>query len=123
MSRRSSTVSEPRKAARRKRSAGGGRILHLDAFSGIAGNMFLGALLDLGLSRRVLDRDLAGLGVDYKLRVSAVQRGALAARFVNVVVPGAKKSSKRFWQLPVRLAFCTGRRQHTMKLPNQICEG
>jgi pyridinium-3,5-bisthiocarboxylic acid mononucleotide nickel chelatase len=65
-----------------------GRILHLDAFSGIAGNMFLGALLDLGLPRRELERELAGLGVAHALRVTAVRRGPLGARYVDVVVPG-----------------------------------
>ncbi len=61
--------------------------LHLDVFSGIAGNMFLGALLDLGLSRRVLEEDLAALGVAHRLKVSRVQRGALSGRYVDVRVP------------------------------------
>lgn len=73
---------------------GGGRLLHLDAFSGIAGNMFLAAMLDLGLSRKQLVADLAGLGVDHKLRVKNVERGALAARYLEVIVPGAKKPRK-----------------------------
>jgi hypothetical protein len=50
--------------------------------------MFLAAMLDLGLSRKQLDEDLRGLGVDYKLRVSRVQRGPLAARYLDVLVPG-----------------------------------
>lgn len=65
-------------------------MLHLDLFSGIAGNMFLGALLDAGLSRRELESDLAGLGTPHKLRVRKVHRGALAARHVDVIVPNAK---------------------------------
>ena len=64
-------------------------MLHLDPFSGIAGNMFLGALLDAGLSRRELAEDLAGLGVPHRLVVSTVRRGPLAARYVRVDVPGA----------------------------------
>ena len=84
MSRRSSTGSEkPSRAA-----AEAPRALHLDVFSGIAGNMFLGALLDLGLPLRALEQDLAGLGVRHRLRVSRVKRGALAARYVSVEVPG-----------------------------------
>jgi len=63
------------------------RILHLDTFSGIAGNMFLGAMLDAGLPRRVLESDLAGLGVDYRLRVRKVKRGALGARYVEIGIP------------------------------------
>ncbi len=62
-------------------------LLHLDTFSGIAGNMFLAAMLDAGLSRRALDSDLSGLGVDYRLRVRKVRRGALAARHVEVGIP------------------------------------
>jgi uncharacterized protein (TIGR00299 family) protein len=79
MSRRSSTGSD------------GTRLLHLDCFSGMAGNMFMGALLDAGLSRKQLSEDLAGLGLDYKLVVRNVQRGALAARYVDVRVPRARK--------------------------------
>jgi uncharacterized protein (TIGR00299 family) protein len=67
-----------------------GRVLHLDPFSGIAGNMFLGALLDAGLPRRALAEDLAGLGVAHRLVISKVRRGPIAARYVRVVVPGAR---------------------------------
>jgi len=81
MSRRSSTGS---------RRPPGARVLHLDVFSGIAGNMMLGALLDLGLARKALESDLAGLGLDHALRVRRVRRGALAARYVDVVVPGRR---------------------------------
>jgi uncharacterized protein (TIGR00299 family) protein len=52
--------------------------------------MFLGALLDLGLPRRQLDGDLAGLGVEYALRVGKVVRGPLAARRLDVRVPGKR---------------------------------
>jgi uncharacterized protein (TIGR00299 family) protein len=65
----------------------GQRILHLDAFSGIAGNMFLGALLDAGLARRDLVSDLDGLGLPHSLRISRVRRGALDARYVKVGLP------------------------------------
>jgi uncharacterized protein (TIGR00299 family) protein len=63
------------------------RILHLDAFSGAAGNMFLGALLDLGLSRKALQEALAPLGLDYRLVVKRVKRNGFAARYVDVRVP------------------------------------
>jgi uncharacterized protein (TIGR00299 family) protein len=74
-----------------------GRILHLDTFSGIAGNMFLGAMLDAGLPRKVLASDLAGLGVEHRLRVRKVKRGLLSARYVEIGVPGdgAQKRSRR----------------------------
>ena len=74
-----------------------GRILHLDTFSGIAGNMFLGAMLDAGLPRKALESDLAGLGVDHRLRVRKVKRGLLSARYVEIGIPsdGAQKRSRR----------------------------
>jgi pyridinium-3,5-bisthiocarboxylic acid mononucleotide nickel chelatase len=81
MSRRSSIASEKRR--------GGGRVLHLDTFSGIAGNMLLGALLDAGLPRAELEADLAGLGLDHQLVVRRVRRGVLSALYVDVKVPHA----------------------------------
>jgi uncharacterized protein (TIGR00299 family) protein len=67
------------------------RVLHLDLFSGIAGNMFLAALLDAGLPQRELVAGLAGLGVAHELRVTRVRRGPLAARYVEVRAPGEKR--------------------------------
>ena len=78
-----------------RRSSTDCRVLHLDCFSGIAGNMFLAALLDLGLSRRELAADLAGLGVDHALRVRRVRRGPLAARYLDVRVPAGGRGRPR----------------------------
>lgn len=71
------------------------KLLHLDAFSGAAGNMFMGAMLDLGLPRARLLEGLAPLGLDFKLVVRKVQRGGLAARHVDVVVPESKARGRR----------------------------
>jgi hypothetical protein len=68
--------------------------LHLDAFSGIAGNMFLAALLDAGLERRALEADLAGLGVRHRLRIRRVHRGPIAALYLRVEVPGETKPAR-----------------------------
>lgn len=89
-----------------RRSAPAAHLLHLEPFSGIAGDMLLAALLDLGLPRRALSDGLAGLGVDFELRVRKVRRGPIAARHVDVMVPrssprssgrggGAKSRAKR----------------------------
>jgi uncharacterized protein (TIGR00299 family) protein len=97
------------KAAKRPRSEakpseggplpGPARVLHLDCFSGIAGNMFLGALLDLGLPRAELEADLAGLGVPFELRVRKVRRGAIAARYVDVRAPEARRHGRSFAEI------------------------
>ena len=70
------------------------RILHLDAFSGAAGNMFMGALLDLGLSRAKLLEGLAPLGLDFKLVVKRVRRNGFASRYVDVRVPVSAKKKR-----------------------------
>lgn len=51
--------------------------------------MFLAALLDAGLARKQLVAGLAGLGVAHRLRVTTVKRGALAAKYLEVIVPKA----------------------------------
>jgi hypothetical protein len=65
-----------------------GRPLYFDCFSGAAGNMLLGALLDVGLSARRLREALAALGVrELRLRASIVQRGPIRARYVSFAAP------------------------------------
>ena len=90
------------------------KLLHLDAFSGAAGNMFMGAMLDLGLPRARLLEGLAPLGLDFKLVVRKVQRSGLAARYVDVVVPQVKsaKAGKRAAAVPDH-HHGTGRHAHS----------
>jgi len=71
------------------------KLLHLDAFSGAAGNMFMGAMLDLGLPRAKLLAGLAPLGLSFKLVVRRVERSGIAARWVDVVVPAARRKTAR----------------------------
>ncbi len=64
-----------------------GRHLHADCFSGISGDMLLGALVDAGLSWPALLQGLKRLKLTgYQLRKRQVQRGALAATKVDVVI-------------------------------------
>lgn len=102
MSRRSSTGSRGKGKSKSGSVRGSeGVVLHLDAFSGIAGNMFIAALLDAGLSRRQLRADLAGLDLEHSLRISRVRRGALSGCYVDVRVPvataaaGGRKTAKK----------------------------
>lgn len=68
-----------------------GRVMYLDCFSGVAGDMVLAALLDAGLPRDVLDAALGSLGVDHRLEVSRVSRAGLAATHLQVSERGESK--------------------------------
>ena len=62
--------------------------LYLDCFSGVAGDMLVGALLDLGASFDAVQDGLARLGVKgYRLERRDVKRGAIAATKFDVVLP------------------------------------
>jgi uncharacterized protein (TIGR00299 family) protein len=55
------------------------KILYLDIFSGIAGDMFIAALLDLGVEAAKLERELKKLKLDgYHLHISRGQKSAIA---------------------------------------------
>jgi uncharacterized protein (TIGR00299 family) protein len=65
-------------------------VAFLDARAGVAGDMWLGALLDAGLPAGALEGIPAALGLpDVSVEVSRVRRGALAAAKVDVRVTGA----------------------------------
>jgi len=54
------------------------KTLYLDIFSGIAGDMFIGALIDLGVDARKLERELAKLKLDgYHLHISRQHKSAI----------------------------------------------
>ena len=79
------------------------RIAYLDCFSGISGDMLLGALVDAGLSPDDLRSELAKLsfqGKDYRLEVAKTQRAGLAATKVTVALEEAASASGGHRRLP-----------------------
>ena len=66
------------------------RLAYLDCFSGISGDMFLGALLDAGLPASVLEETVAALNVGARLEISRVSRGGISATKVDVWVGDEK---------------------------------
>jgi len=64
------------------------RIAYLECFSGISGDMFLGALVDAGVPAEVLERAVAALEVGAELRIRKVDRSGITATKVDVVVAG-----------------------------------
>ena len=53
------------------------RIAYLDCFSGISGDMFLGALVDAGVSARLLEQTVAALEIGARLEISRVDAAGL----------------------------------------------
>src|SRR5215510_4791904 len=68
------------------------RTLYFDCFSGISGDMTIGALLDLGLGFDYLKTELRKLPVEgYELQMSRVTRSNLSAMKFDVVMEGEEK--------------------------------
>jgi uncharacterized protein (TIGR00299 family) protein len=65
------------------------RIAYLECFAGISGDMFLGALLDAGVSEELLLDTVAKLQLGASLRVSRVDRSGIAACKADVLMNGA----------------------------------
>jgi uncharacterized protein (TIGR00299 family) protein len=75
------------------------RIAYLECFSGISGDMFLGALVDAGVSPELLKRTVEALGVDARLEISRVDRSGISATKVDVIAAGEKELPREeFWE-------------------------
>lgn len=67
-------------------------VLYIDCFSGISGDMFLGAMVDMGIGLDVLSADLDKLGIA-GLSVSAnrVTKNGISATKVDVIAPDTEE--------------------------------
>ena len=75
------------------------RIAYLDGFSGISGDMFLGALVDAGVPFELLQKTVATLDIGANLEMSRVDRNGISAVKIDVVVGGKKDLPREeFWE-------------------------
>ena len=67
------------------------RAIYLDCFSGLSGNMLLGAFLAAGMPLETLEAELRRLPMaeEFRLKVSSVKKNGIAATYVNVELLGA----------------------------------
>ena len=74
------------------------RIAYLDCFSGISGDMFLGAMVDAGAPFELLQEIVAQLNIGASLELSRVDRTGISAVKVDVIVRGEKDMPREeFW--------------------------
>ena len=75
------------------------RIAYLDCFSGVSGDMFLGALVDAGVSPKVLEETVEALDIGVRLEISRVTRAGISATKVDVYANGEKDLPPEvFWE-------------------------
>ena len=75
------------------------RIAYLECFSGMSGDMFMGALIDAGVPPRVLEETVAALGLSARLEISRVVRSGISATKVDVWVDGEKDMPREeYWK-------------------------
>ena len=85
------------------------KIAYFDCFSGISGDMVLGALLDSGLSLASLNAEIAKLGLkDVTIASEATSRHAIAATHAQVRVGGVA---------------VTATEEHHLQLPSEETAG
>jgi pyridinium-3,5-bisthiocarboxylic acid mononucleotide nickel chelatase len=65
----------------------GVRVAYFDCFSGISGDMTLGALVDAGVDPRAIQSAIAGLGLPCELTFETVRRAGFRATYAKVEAP------------------------------------
>lgn len=90
------------------------RIAYLDCFSGISGDMFLGALVDAGVSPELLRETVQALNLGAELEVTRVLRNGIAAAKVDVIVNGEKDMPREeYWEHQHSQPHQHSREEHT----------
>src|SRR5271168_3778901 len=60
------------------------RIAYLDCFAGISGDMFLGALVDVGVDPKILHEAVTALNLNASLKIEKVDRSGISATKIHV---------------------------------------
>ena len=81
------------------------RIAYLECFSGMSGDMFLGALIDAGVPATLFEETVAALNVGARLEISRVNRSGISATKVDVYSHGEKDLPREvYWEQKERHA-------------------
>ena len=75
------------------------RIAYLDCFSGMSGDMFMGALVDAGVPAQLFEQTVAALNIGARLEISRVKRNGISAIKVDVYSNGEKDQPREaYWE-------------------------
>lgn len=102
------------------------RIAYLECFSGISGDMFLGALVDAGVPSQVLTDTVKalGLGIDTRLEISRVYRSGISASKVDVIAASEKELPREeFWDAEAKAREHALDHQHSHEHAHQHSRG
>jgi uncharacterized protein (TIGR00299 family) protein len=73
------------------------KVAYFDCFSGVSGDMTLGALVDAGLALSVLREELSKLPVEhYRLEAETVKRNGLRGTKVHVIIDEAQQPTRKY---------------------------
>ncbi len=76
------------------------KLLYLDPFSGVSGDMFIGALIDLGLDLARLHAELSKLKLSgYRLSAKKTMRGAMSGTKFDVEIDASIKTYRNFSEI------------------------
>jgi pyridinium-3,5-bisthiocarboxylic acid mononucleotide nickel chelatase len=67
------------------------RVAHFDCFSGISGDMTLGALIDAGVPADAIQSGTASLGLPITISIEKINKGGFAATWVRIAAPHEHK--------------------------------
>ncbi len=83
-----------RSAADHQQPKADDRIAYLDCFSGISGDMFVGALIDAGVPAELFERTVEALNVGATVEITRVNRSGISASKVDVLVNGKPEAPR-----------------------------
>jgi uncharacterized protein (TIGR00299 family) protein len=73
-----------------------GKIVYIDTFSGISGDMLLGALIDAGFNVDLLTEEIKRIGIGAGLNVERIRRGSIDAVDFKVSCDGSKEKPRDY---------------------------
>ena len=95
------------------------KTLFLDTFAGIAGDMFLGLMFDLGIEESIVRQDLAKLDLSgYELTVRREKRCGIAGAFVDITLDAEQPS--RTWLAIDQMIVASGLTEKDRELARRI---